>query len=232
MHSVWKRTFVEERSLAHSISVLRKILSDGTERNRYIETVPRHGYRFIAPVELHEKNPFKEVGSGPPTLHSLAVLPLVNLSQRKNQDYFADGMTEALITGLAQIAPLRVISRTSVMAYANARKPLPLIAKELNVDGIVEGTVLRSGRHVRVSAQLLHAPTDQHLWASSYNRDLRDVLTLQKELAESIACEIGGHLKIPSRRAQKTASRHSTEAHEAYLKGRDCWNQRTEIGPA
>jgi hypothetical protein len=77
MHSVWKRTFVEERSLAHSISVLRKILGDGTERNRYIETVPRHGYRFIAPVELHEKNPFKEVGSGPPTLLSPAVLPLV-----------------------------------------------------------------------------------------------------------------------------------------------------------
>jgi TolB-like protein len=193
MRSVWKGTFVEEGSLAHSISVLRKILSDGTERNRYIETVPRHGYRFIAPVELHEKNPSKEAGLGLPTLHSLAVLPLVNLSQRKNQDYFADGMTEALITGLAQIAPLRVISRTSVMAYANARKPLPLIAKELNVDGIVEGTVLRSGRRVRVTAQLLHAPTDRHLWASSYNRDLRDVLTLQKELAESIANEIGGH---------------------------------------
>ena len=230
MRSVWKGTFVEEGSLAHSISVLRKILGDGTERNRYIETVPRHGYRFIAPVELHEKNPSKEAGSGPPTLHSLAVLPLVNLSQRKNQDYFADGMTEALITGLAQIAPLRVISRTSVMAYANARKPLPLIAKELNVDGIVEGTVLRSGRRVRVTAQLLHAPTDRHLWASSYHRDLRDVLTLQKELAESIASEIGGHLKIPSRRAQKIASRHSTEAHEAYLKGRYCWNQRTEEG--
>ena len=101
MRSVWKGTFVEEGSLAHSISVLRKILSDGTERNRYIETVPRHGYRFIAPVELHQKNSSKEAGLGLPTLHSLAVLPLVNLSQRKNQDYFADGMTEALITGLA-----------------------------------------------------------------------------------------------------------------------------------
>lgn len=230
MRSVWKGTFVEEGSLAHSISVLRKILRDGTKRNRYIETVPRHGYRFIASVEVHEKNRSKEAGSGPPTLHSLAVLPLVNLSRRKNQDYFADGMTEALITGLAQIAPLRVISRTSVMAYAKARKPLPLIAKELNVDGIVEGTVLRSGRRVRVTAQLLHAPTDRHLWASSYDRDLRDVLTLQKELAESIASEIGGHLKNPSPRARKTAWRHSTEAHEAYLKGRYCWNQRTEEG--
>jgi len=230
IRSVWKGTFVEEGSLAHSISVLRKILRDGRERNRYIETVPRHGYRFIAPVELHEKVLSKESDLGLPTLHSLAVLPLVNLSRSKNQDYFAEGMTEALITGLAQVAPLRVISRTSVMAYADVRKPLPLIAKELNVDGIVEGTVLRSGRRVRVTAQLLHAPTDRHLWASSYERDFRDILTLQKELAESIADEIGGQLKIPPHRARKIASRHSAEAHEAYLRGRYCWNQRTEEG--
>src|SRR6516164_6542546 len=187
MRSVWRETFVEESSLTHSVSVLRKLLNDGREGNRYIETVPRHGYRFVAPVELYERAIRGQADSGRQTLHSLAVLPLVSLSRGKNQDYFAHGMTEALITELAQITPLRVISRTSVMAYANARKPLPQIAKELNVEGIVEGTVLRSGRRVRVTAQLLHAPTDRHLWASSYERDFRDILTLQKELAESIA---------------------------------------------
>lgn len=230
MRSVWKGTFVEEGSLAHSVSVLRKILKDGMEGDRFIETVPRHGYRFVAPVELCEKIVPSQANSESEALHSLAVLPLVNLSRSKKHDYFADGMTEALITQLAQIAPLRVISRTSVMTYAAARKPLPQIAKELNVDGIVEGTVLRSGSRVRITAQLLHAPTDQHLWASSYERDLRDILALQKELAESISREISGKLKIPPRRARKTASRHSAEAHEAYLKGRYWWNQRTEQG--
>lgn len=230
MRSVWKGTFVEEGSLAHSVSVLRKILRDGMEGHRYIETVPRHGYRFVAPVELYESTAPKREDSRPQALHSLAVLPLVNLSRSKKEDYFADGMTEALITELAQIAPFRVISRTSVMAYAGARKPLPQIAKELNVEGIVEGTVLRSGRRLRVTAQLLHGPTDRHLWASSYERDLRDVLSLQKKLAESIAHEIGGQLKIRPQRARKIASRHSAEAHEAYLKGRYWWNQRTEQG--
>jgi len=230
MRSVWRETFVEESSLTHSVSVLRKILNDGREGNRYIETVPRHGYRFVAPVELHERAIRGQGDSGRQTLHSLAVLPLVSLSRGKNQDYFADGMTEALITELAQITPLRVISRTSVMAYANARKPLPQIAKELNVEGIVEGTLLRSGRRVRVTAQLLHGPSDRHLWASSYERDLRDVLILQKELAESIANEICGQLKTPPRRERKSASRYSVGAYDAYLKGRYCWNQRTEEG--
>ena len=230
MRSVWRETFVEESSLTHSVSVLRKLLNDGREGNRYIETVPRHGYRFVAPVELYERAIRGQADSGRQTLHSLAVLPLVSLSRGKNQDYFADGMTEALITELAQITPLRVISRTSVMAYANARKPLPQIAKELNVEGIVEGTVLRSGRRVRVTAQLLHGPSDRHLWASSYERDLRDVLILQKELAESIANEICGQLKTPPRRERKSASRYSVGAYDAYLKGRYCWNQRTEEG--
>jgi TolB-like protein/Flp pilus assembly protein TadD len=230
MRSVWRETFVEESSLTHSVSVLRKLLNDGREGNRYIETVPRHGYRFVAPVELYERAIRGQADSGRQTLHSLAVLPLVSLSRGKNQDYFAHGMTEALITELAQITPLRVISRTSVMAYANARKPLPQIAKELNVEGIVEGTVLRSGRRVRVTAQLLHGPSDRHLWASSYERDLRDVLILQKELAESIANEICGQLKTPPRRERKSASRYSVGAYDAYLKGRYCWNQRTEEG--
>jgi TolB-like protein/Tfp pilus assembly protein PilF len=230
MRSVWKDTFVEEGSLTHSISVLRKILNGRSAKDRYIETVPRHGYRFIARVQILKTLSSHQPLQAPPALHSLAVLPLGNVSRNKNQDYFADGMTEALITELAQIVPLPVISRTSVLRYAKSRKPLTQIAEELNVDGIVEGTVFRFGKRLRITAQLLHAPTDRHLWASSYERDFRDVLNLQREVAEAIAREIGGQLTIPRRRLRNVAPRHSAEAHEAYLKGRHWWNQRTEQG--
>jgi len=228
MRAVWKGTFVEEGSLAHSVSALRKLLGNGSKGKRYIETVPRHGYRFVFPVASDERR--LPDAAGPPALHSLAVLPLANLSQDTDQDYFADGMTEALITGLARAVSLRVISRTSVMRYKNLRQPLPKIAEELNVDGIIEGTVFRAGKRIRITVQLLHAPTDRHLWTSSYERELRDVLTLQRELAEAIACEISGQLKSPRRRVRNIAPRHSAEAHEAHLKGRYWWNQRTEQG--
>ena len=232
IRAVWKDTFVEENSLTHSVSVLRKLLGQTSEGTKYIETVPRHGYRFVAPVERIKGSSKKATGGGgdirPPALHSLAVLPLVNLSHNVEQDYFADGMTEALITELAQILPLRVISRTSVMRYRETRKPLPRIGEELDVDGIVEGTVFRAKKRVRITVQLLHAQTDRHLWATSYERGLRDVLTLQRTLAEAIAREIGSHLNI-RRRLQRSVTRgHSIEAHEAYLRGRHCWNQRTE----
>jgi DNA-binding winged helix-turn-helix (wHTH) protein len=121
IRAVWKDTFVEEGSLTHSVSVLRKLLGQTSTGTKYIDTVPRHGYRFVAPVERIKGTSKRTTAGGgdirPPTLHSLAVLPLVNLSRNVDQDYFADGMTEALITGLAQILPLRVISRTSVMRY-------------------------------------------------------------------------------------------------------------------
>src|SRR6266849_6574705 len=234
IRAVWKDTFVEEGSLTHSVSVLRKILGQSSNGNRYIDTVPRHGYRFVAPVESIKGTPKRTALKGanvrPPALHSLAVLPLVNLSCNVNQDYFADGMTEALITGLAQIVPLRVISRTSVMRYRETRKPLPRIGEELDVDGIVEGTVFRAGKRVRITVQLLHAPTDRHLWATSYERGLRDVLTLQKDLAEAIAHEISRQLNCRRRPRRGMPRLHNTDAHEAYLKGRHCWNQRTEEG--
>src|SRR2546429_4330006 len=121
---------------------------------------------------------------------SIAVLPLENLSHDPDQDYLADGMTEALITNLGKINSLNVISRTTVMHYKGAKKTLPEIARELDVDAVVEGTVLRSGSRVRVTANLLHAPTDRHLWAESYERDLRDVLALQGEVARAIAEEV------------------------------------------
>jgi len=117
------------------------------------------------------------------------VLPLANLSGDPAQEYFADGMTEALITQLAQIGALRVISSTSVAQYKNGKKPLPLIARELNVEGIVEGSVLRFGREVRITAQLIQAVPERHLWAKSYDRDVRDVLGIQSEVARSVVEE-------------------------------------------
>ena len=128
--------------------------------------------------------------TGAQHIRSLAVLPLENLSHDASQEYFADGMTEQLITDLAQISALKVISRTSVMQYKGARKPLPQIAQELGVDAVVEGSVQRSGDRVRITAQLIDARADQHLWARSYERDLRDVLALQDEVARAIANEL------------------------------------------
>src|SRR6202030_2538463 len=126
---------------------------------------------------------FRSHGSAPTGIRSLAVLPLENLSADASQSYFADGMTDELITDLAQISALRVISRTSVMVYKGARKPLPQIARELNVDAVVEGTVLRSGDQVRITAQLIEATTDKHLWSHSYEGELRDTLALQNRVA-------------------------------------------------
>ena len=118
------------------------------------------------------------------------MLPLENLSRDPEQEYFADGLTEALITKLARISALRVLSRTTAMHYKGVRKPLPEIARELQIEGVVEGTVLRSGERVRICAQLIHAPTDTHLWAESYERDMRNMLALQSEVAQAIAREV------------------------------------------
>ncbi|HEY3204735.1 MAG TPA: protein kinase [Thermoanaerobaculia bacterium] len=163
-------------------------------------------------------------------IHSLAVLPLANLTADSGEDYFVDGMTEALIADLAKIEALRVISRTSVMRYKGTRKPLPEIARELNVDAVVEGSVLRSGDRVRITAQLIDAPTDRHLWAESYERGMRDVLTLQSEIARAIAGEI--RIKItPQERTRLAGSRPlDPEAHDLYLKGRYHWNKKTAEG--
>jgi eukaryotic-like serine/threonine-protein kinase len=155
----------------------------------------------------------------PGTIRSLAVLPLENLSHDPEQEYFADGMTEALTTELAQISTLKVISRTSVMQYKGTNKPLPQIARELGVDAVVEGAVQRSGDKVGITVQLIHATTDRHLLAKSYERSLRDVLALQREIASAIADEIKVKL-TPQEQARLTTGRPvNPEAHEAYLKG-------------
>lgn len=158
--------------------------------------------------------------AAPTRIESLAVLPLQNLSGDPEQEYFADGMTEALITDLAKIQALRVISRTSVMQYKGVKKPLPEIAKELGVDGIVEGSVQRAGDRVRITAQLIEAASDRHLWAQSYERDSRDVFALQSDVAQAIAREIRVTVS-PEEKIRLTSSRPvNPAAHEAYLKAR------------
>src|SRR5215469_3019513 len=153
-------------------------------------------------------------------LKSIAVLPLDNLSGDASQEFFVDGMTDELITNLAKVSSLRVISRTSVMRYKGTKKRLPEIARELNVDGIIEGSVMRSGGRVRITAQLLHGPTDRHLWAETYDRDLGDVLKLQSEVAEAIAGQVRAQL-TPEQQARLHSARPvNPEAYEAYLRGR------------
>ena len=170
-------------------------------------------------------------GHGPnQVISSIAVLPLENLSRDPEQDYFADGMTEELITDLSKVGALRVISRTSIMQYKGVHKPLPQIARELNVDAVVEGSVLRSGDRVRITAQLIHAASDQHLWADSYERDLSDVLKLQAEVAQAIAHEV----RTKTTKQDETRLSHhksvNPEAHDSYLKARAQWSKRNEEG--
>jgi TolB-like protein/DNA-binding winged helix-turn-helix (wHTH) protein/Flp pilus assembly protein TadD len=258
-------TFVDfDHSLHNAIGRIREVLGDSTEIPRYIETLPRRGYRFIAPVEevqaprILEANGNKTreaVAVAPPTawraalavilcfsvaiglatlaawrhfyvkspvppIRSLAVLPMQNLSGDAAQEYFADGVTEELITDLAKVSALRVISRTSVMRYKGTKKGLLEIARELNVDGIVEGSVMRSGNRVRITAQLLHAPTDKHLWAEAYERDLGDVLRLQNEVAQAIAQQVRAQLTPQLQARFRSAGSVNPDAYEAYLRGR------------
>jgi TolB-like protein/Tfp pilus assembly protein PilF len=155
-----------------------------------------------------------------PTIRSIAVLPLENLSHDPEQEYFADGMTEELTTDLSKIGALRVISRTSAMHYKGPNKTLPEIARELNVDGVVEGSVMRSGNRVRITAQLIHAQSDQHLWAETYERDVDDVLRLQSEVAQTIAQQVRVQL-TPQQKAQLgSAPRVDPAAYDAFLQGR------------
>src|SRR5437870_7439475 len=211
-------TFVDfDQGLNNAIKRLRESLSDSPDNPRFVETIPRHGYRFIGMTG----------SSTPGRMRSLAVLPLENLSHDPQQEYFAEGLTEALITTLAKIGELRVVSRTSAMLYKGVRKPLREIARELEVDAIVEGTVLRAGRRVRITAQLIDASKETHLWAESYERDLRNVLALQAEVAQAIAREV--RVKLTPQEQAHFAQAHPVDpqAYEAYLQGRYYWNRRS-----
>ena len=275
-------TFVDfDAGLNAAIRRLRDVLCDSADQPRYIETLPRHGYRFIAPVEvLAESEPpvdmpthaIQEIkaeeapsDNGIPTeliassgrnwwirsllpacvlittlclgaftlrwkvlarrpgnagIYSIAVIPLQNLSGDVSQDYFAAGMTDALITNLAQSNSLRVISSTSSMRYKDSHKGLPEIGRELNVGLILEGSIIRSGNRVRVNAQLVDAAKDQHLWAQQYDRDLKDILQLQSELASAVAVEIVGKLtSLEQNRFAVSTRKVNPAAYEAYLKG-------------
>ena len=170
----------------------------------------------------------RPIASSP--IQSLAVLPLQNLSGDPKQEYFADGMTEELITDLGQISALRVISRTSIMRYKGTQKPLPDIARELRVDAVVEGSVLRVGDRVRITAQLIRAPSDTHVWAQSYERNMGDVLALQDDVARAIANEIRVKLTPHEQTQLSTSSRVDAEAYDQYLLGMHNLNLRTEQG--
>jgi TolB-like protein/lipoprotein NlpI len=159
-------------------------------------------------------------------IRSLAVLPLANLSNSPEQEYFADGMTDALIANLAKIGQLRVISQTSAMQYKGAHKKLPLIGRELNVTAIIEGAVMRAGDRVRITVQLVDAVTDEHLWAETYERDLHDVLWLQSEVAQAIASEIRMRLTAQDRARFARTHKVDPAAYDAFLRGQYFINRR------
>ena len=288
-------TFVDfEHSINTAMKKLREALGDDSEHPRFIETLPRHGYRLIAPVEIVEVKgspPERGVPLVPPEegrpaeappqkrwlvaavagglvavltaliglnvaglryrlagylgahsrapvraphIESIAVLPLENLSHDPEQEYFADGLTDALITDLGQVAPLRVISRTSVMQYKRTKKRLPQIAQELDVDAVVEGTVQRSSNRVRITAQLVEARTDRHLWAETYVRDTGELIQLEEQTALAIAHEVSGRLTTDEETRLASKRAVNPRAYDAYLHGRYLWNERpveAAVGP-
>jgi TolB-like protein len=216
-------TFVDfDHGLNKAINKLREALEDSAENPRFVETVPKRGYRFTGEVGAE---------TAAITIRSLLILPLENLSPDPEQGYFADGLAEALTTTLAKISALRVLSRTTAAHCKRTQKTLPQIAEELGVDGVVEGAVLRSDGRVRISVQLVHAPTDTHLWAESYDRDMRDILTLQAEVVAAIAKQIQAKL-TPHEAAHLARIRPAVnpDAYEAYLMARHYWVQRTAEG--
>jgi TolB-like protein/DNA-binding winged helix-turn-helix (wHTH) protein/Tfp pilus assembly protein PilF len=286
---IWGRdVFVDfEHGLNLCIREVRAALDDDADKPRYIETVPRVGYRFIGHVEeavpraesaapappkssdprgpdanLAAHSPTRKQGrrratavatlsavlavtallvlsglrerqsqkSQPQLIESLAVLPLENLSGDSAQQYFADGMTDELTTELAKIHSLRVISRHSIMQYSGRTKPLLQIARELNVDAVVEGTVTRSGDRVRITAQLIEASSDRHLWAESYERDLHDVLKLQDDFARDIARHVRAALTPTEQGRLARTPSVNPQAYELLLRGRYEWTKRGQQG--
>jgi TolB-like protein/DNA-binding winged helix-turn-helix (wHTH) protein len=321
MQTVWRDTVVEENNLSQVVYLLRKALRDGEDGARYIETVPKRGYRFVAEVREFEtaegngggqnghgfswragpwsssngdslvavpaaaadgsefevdshlavstgangfeaqapnsaawrgwmrglvgglavvtvvallqwagwrQRLFGQADSGP--IRSVAVLPMQNLSNDPNQEYFVDGMTDELITDLAQVRELKVVSKTSIMQYKGTRTPLPEIGRQLGVDAVVEGSVLRSGDRVRITAQLIRAASDRHIWAESYDGDLKDVLSLQARVAEAVTNQVKLNLTVEESSRLRRAPAVKPEAFDLYLRGRYAWNQRNPDG--
>src|SRR5208282_107481 len=230
--AIWPAdTFVDfDNSLNTAINKLREALGDSADSPRFIETLPRRGYRFIAPVNgVKPVSASKQLATGK---IMLAVLPFDNLSGDREQEYFSDGLTEEMINQLGRLHPERlgVIARTSAMKYKHANKGIDQIGSELGVDYVLEGGVRRAGEHLRITAQLIQVTDQTHLWAESYERDLRDALALQSEVALAIASEINVKL-TPQQRTRLANTRPLIPAaYEAYLKGRFYWNKRTADG--
>lgn len=224
MERVWPDSFVEEANLSVHMSALRRALGEAANEHRYVETVPGVGYRFVAGVrdrsDLYAHELSDEHDGDPVRIHSLAVLPLENLSGEPSQEYFADGMTDALIGELAKIGALRVISRTSAMYYKGTKKKLPEIADELKVDTVIEGTVMRGVDQVQVRVQLIQVAGDQHLWSETYDYNLCDVLTLQREAARDIAREIQVKLTPQEQTHFESVRQVNPEAYDHYLRGK------------
>ena len=287
-------TFVDfDHGLNNAVMRVREVLLDSSEHPRYVETVPRRGYRFVAPVEetsvpppvpatielegastspgssaskpalahtisehpnvprwftsrlaaaiaivvvglaallvfaIHARNVTTNQANAARST-SLVVLPLENLSGDKDQDYFADGMTDELIANLAKIRSLHVISRSTAMTYKGTRKPLSEIARELNVDAVVEGTVMRVGSRVRITAELVQVSTDHHLWADTYESQMGDVLALQNRVSAAIVNEIRINLTPEERERLAKTPEVAPEAYENYLKGLYYWNKRSD----
>jgi TolB-like protein len=215
--SVWGAdTFVDfEHGLNLCIRQIREALNDDADTPRFVETLPRRGYRFIAPLGAGIYTPSEHT-----TIRSVAVLPFQNFGGDPADEYLADGMTEALITELAGIGALRVISRTSAMQYKSALKPLPVIATELQVDTVIEGSVRRFGNQVRTTVQLLDAREDKHLWTANYDHDFRDILMLQRDVALAVAAQMKIKVTEQERSRRSSARPVDAGAYEAYLKGR------------
>lgn len=299
-HRLWKPgTFVEfDHSLNTAMMRLREVLGDPSDNPMFIETVPRKGYRFIAPVHeaeteqpkqgqvqlpltifdsageieanlpvvfpkseatnvlpIRETRPVSLTGAiaiglvvvlfvvaplflfrrslgfvAPDSqqITSIAVLPMENLSGDSSQDYFADGMTDELIASLARISSLRVVSRTTAMDYKGSHESLEKIAHDLHVDAIVEGTVLRSGDRVRITAELVQVSTDRHLWADTYESQLGDILALQNQVAAAIVSQVRIKLTPQDKETLAAARPINSGAFEDYLKGRYYWGKRSE----
>ena len=265
-------TFVDfDSGLNRATNRLRESLGDDAENPRFVETLPRRGYRFITPVETRDEDsvettlpkldsvvtPVEDIPARSsqrarwifilaavlagivisllalshflrrtgPQIKSIAVLPLQNLSGDPAQEYFSDGLTDELITEVAKIGALRVISRTSSMQYKGTHKSVPAIAKELGVDALVEGTVVRSGDRVRVTAQLIDARDDRHIWSEAYDRNIVDVLPLQAEVAQTVADQVRVKLTSEQHASLVNGHRANSESLEAYLKGSFFLNQ-------
>jgi len=282
---LWPNTIVDfDHGLNKAISKIRDALGDSAEKPRFVETVARRGYRFLADVSAAgDQEPraaaprplspvdqasgtgaaqVRTIGlprflrrpvlwlvsaaagsllllsawvlghrhNGLTDIRSIAVLPLTNLSGDAAQEYFADGMTDELIAQLGQISALRVISRTSTMTYKHTRKSLADVARELDVQAVVEGSVLRVGDRVRITAQLIRVPADEHLWAHSYESSLRDTMVLQGEVSQAIASQILATVSSGRQATLTKAKTVNAEAYEAYLKGRYFWNKRDAAG--